>query len=354
MVVSEKEKQAFKNIDWMMPEFDLAEFCHSHSHIVTYCPEHFNYTGRIPSDPKFYIDKNNGKCHCKTEDRGSNLIWTVHNLFKLPTYTDAYKFIVGKDIEDLDKLNWSLLKRKLQGISYKKPNLDLAEDDGDYSKVCSAIEERVKDPIVYPSGYEYFIKPPNKKRTDIVADTVNFFKVYQETEGFYRDRVVVPVFLNKRATGFVAIDILGKEEWIKRNPLKPEKSYKKLLYPKNFKSASNLFNYDNVEEGADYLILVEGVRDAMKLWQLGYRNVCALLGVNISAKQRELISLKYPAMCYVMLDGDDAGYENAIKLAKKLHQNIDTKVPIVPRGHDPKTISAEVVHNILSKAVSVK
>lgn len=348
-----KENFAFKKIDWMMAEFDLPLFCNrmnwkinneTPQHIVTFCPDHHLYTGREPSHPKFYIDKKTGQTQCKTEGRGSNLLWTVKRILGCSAQ-DAYKFIVGTDkVDSLSGISWKVLKKRIEETESdeesEENNIFLVDN-------FSELKLEITNGIIHESGYNYFKNPPNKKQTLIQPDTVKYFKCFQRDYGFYKDRVFVPVYLKNSLTGFVAHDILGKET---NEKLYPEKEYKKVLYPKGFKSGKNLFNYDEVENGAESIIIVEGVRDAMKLWQLGYKNVMAIFGVNITQEQCILISQKYPMLCYIMLDGDEAGIQAATKIAKKLSRWIDVKVVILPRGNDPKTLPKDMIDKSLSRA----
>ncbi len=354
-----KDTFLFKKIDWMIPEFDLKSLCErmdwkidheTSQHIVTFCPDHHLYVGREPSHPKFYIDKKTGQTQCKTESRGSNLVWTVKRLLNCNAQ-DAYKFIVGtENIDDLSGISWKVLKKRIEETDTE----DSEEDDENHSFLVdnfSEIKLEIFKGILHESGYNYFQYPIGKKPTLIEKDTVKHFKCFQRNFGYFKDRVFIPVYLQNSLTGFVAIDILGEKE---NERIYPEKKYKKLLYPKGFKSGKNLFNYDTIENGAESIIIVEGVRDAMKLWQMGYKNVVSCFGTNISQEQCVLISRKYPDLCYIMFDGDNPGIAAATNVAKKLCKYIDTKVVILPRNEDPKTLSKLLLQKALENARIIK
>lgn len=352
-----KESFLLKNIQWMMPKIDLVSLCqrmgwkiHSETseHIITYCPDHALHTGREPSHPKFYINKSTGQTYCQTEGRGSNIFWTIKRLSNRPS-KEIYSFMTGEEIEGFSDVSLSVLKGKIDRLSSSKKEEDFNLEADNYAQIRAGIEEAV----VYESGYNYFMYPPGKKPTLISRETVNHFKVFQQDFGYYKNRVIVPVFLKDTVTGFVAIDILGETEWLNQNPGKDAKTYKKVLYPKGFKSGSNLFNYDGLECAAKYVILVEGVRDAMKLWQMGFTNVAAIFGLNISHDQIKLLSQKYPEYVYLMFDGDDKGYEATSRVGKKLSTLLDVKAVITPRGHDPKTITREKMISCIQNVQNV-
>lgn len=57
------------------------------------------------------------------------------------------------------------------------------------------------------------------------------------------------------------------------------------------------------------LVLVEGSMDAIKLYELGFRNVVATLGNSISKQQRAIISRLRPKRLFLMFDHDVGGVE---------------------------------------------
>jgi len=190
--------------------------------------------------------------------------------------------------------------------------------------------------------------PKNKLPTLIEKETVDHFNCIQLKHGRYTDRVVIPFYVNKELLGFCATDILGKEEWLKRNPQRIERDYRKVLYPSGFSRKTCLFNFDSVEKNTDFIIITEGARDSMKLWQLGYQTV-SILGTSMSADQIKLIAQLNPKKVLVMLDGDIAGYNAQKKICKRMKKHFECYECILPEGHDPKTLDPEKIKDIISK-----
>ena len=56
------------------------------------------------------------------------------------------------------------------------------------------------------------------------------------------------------------------------------------------------------------MYLVEGQLDCIKLWDLGIKNVVAVLGTGVSDKQRDLLTNNFHYV-NIMLDNDEAGYD---------------------------------------------
>lgn len=354
-----------------MAQTDLEDFCHrmgwkvignksNKTHIVTYCPVHELNYGIESSHPKFYIDRRKGLCECKTKCGGSNLLRVIMQIHKCSVY-DAYKMIVGSEnaIGTQAGVMMAVLGRNLkEARSNREKNAEQEEIDELEVDNFAQIRYDMAHPHMSKSAYDYFMYPPGKKPTLITKETVNHFKISYRDSGFFKNRVIVPVSLRGQVTGYAAIDILGKDEWLKQNaPRLTEDDYDKIKYPKGFKSGANLFNYDDVEYGAEYIILTEGVRDAMKFWQLGYKNVVSIFGVNLTQEHMELLSVKYPDKIIVAMDGDIPGIAAATKIGSKLFKSFNAALAFPPLeyyGSDPKTLPEPAVEMMMSNLQEVK
>ena len=146
------------------------------------------------------------------------------------------------------------------------------------------------------------------------------------------------------------MDIRGKEEWLKSHPLKEEGDYRKVLYPPNMVSGNCLFGFDDCEKGADFLVVVEGPREKMKLWQEGFPNSVAIMGSYMSDVQMTLIAELAPKKVVLMFDGDDAGASATERVADKLSRLFPgdrTRRCFPPRGKDPKNLGREELERII-------
>jgi DNA primase len=88
---------------------------------------------------------------------------------------------------------------------------------------------------------------------------------------------------------------------------------------KIFNKSSILWNFNNIDIECDKIIIVEGYMDAIAFYRAGYKNVVALMGVEISTKHISLLNtlnnLKTIILCF---DNDNAGTNANINIGKTL------------------------------------
>jgi hypothetical protein len=348
-------KDSFLLIDlsWLMQQVDaerlldrlgLRFYRRSGDELFSYCPDHHLFVQRKPSHPKWYLNTRTGKTHCFTEGRGSNIVYTVARLRECSA-KDAVKWILN--IESDDDIKFI----KLKGLADKLEQLQHKDDHPDTVVLAlNDVKDEIENGTIENRGYEFFMNPPGKKPTGIRKETVQHFKVFERAWGFYKGRVIVPFFQKKELVGFCAIDILGKEEWKRQHLNANEKSYKKVLYPKGLSVGNCLFGYDEIEVGAEELLIVEGARDTMKLWQEGFPNSVGILGSNLTSAQMKLISELCPQRIVLVFDGDVAGYEASEKAAAKLVRFFDVYTVVLPLGIDPKHLNREDIESVIKKS----
>lgn len=351
-----RERNRYKDIIWLMPSIDLERVFDKLGIIIDgptgnnelrcFCPDHFLFTGRKSSDPNWTINKKTGETFCFTEARGSNLVWTVCRLLKCEP-DDAAKFLTGKESED------ELSELKMAAIRVNASRLWKTREDETKKepiKGLDSIARDIENRKMSAQAYDFFIHPPGKKYpTNIRRETVDRYNVFERTYGFYSGRVVIPYFMRKEIVGFCAIDLLGKDKWIEEHPSMPEKDYRKVRYPKNFNSTECLFGFDDVVKGSEFLIVVEGAREVMKLSQEGYKSV-AILGSYLSLKHRMLLGELCPKKIILMFDGDDAGVAITTRVADAMKETFagsSIQKCFLPRGRDPKTLNSEELEKLI-------
>jgi DNA primase len=311
--------------------------------LFSYCPDHHLYVNRRPSHPKWYLNTKTGKTHCFTEGRGSNIVFTIARLRECST-KEAIKWMLGVESEkDVKYVKLKSLAKKLKKLQEK-------DDTPNTVALLHDIAEEVENGTVYDTGYEFFINPAGKKPTNILPETVDHFKVFERKWGYYTNRVIIPFFQKKELVGFCAVDTLGVDEWKTGHPGIDAGNYKKVLYPKGFSASECLFGYDEVKKGSPSMIITEGPREVMKLWQEGFRNSVAVLGSSLSDGQVRLISELFPKEIVLMFDGDVAGYEATNKAAKRLADFFDVYVVVLPLGTDPKHLDKKEMGRLVANA----
>lgn len=355
-----KERNRYKDITWLMPSVDLPSIFIKLGVIVEpkhgdeirgFCPDHNLYTGRKQSDPNWTVNTVTGETFCFTEARGSNLVWTVCRLLKCEP-DDAAMFLAGKSTRaDMAELEIAAFKVKSAKLHTLKGDKKPSEIKG-----LDAIAKDIANRKMSEKAYQFFLHPPGKKHpTNISRETVDRYRVFERTWGFYKDRVIIPYFIMGELVGFCAIDLLGKEAWVKAHQDQGEKAYKKVRYPENFISTECLFGFDDCKKGEDFIIVTEGAREVMKLTQEGFPAV-AILGAYISPYHRELLSKLSPKKIVLMFDGDDAGVAITTRAAKALEVSYAgdrIQKCFLPRGRDPKTMSRnELLQMLKMKGIS--
>lgn len=108
-----------------------------------------------------------------------------------------------------------------------------------------------------------------------------------------------------------------------------------------FKKGECLYNYHLAREHCRKLksvIVVEGFMDAIRLSQIGLKNVVALMGTAMTTTQISLLK-KLSTNIFLSLDGDDPGQNAILNIGEELSkENLNVKVITLPNNpgeHDP-------------------
>lgn len=161
--------------------------------------------------------------------------------------------------------------------------------------------------------------------------------------GPYARRVIVPIVTQGALRTFVA------RTWM------PEER-KKVLMPPGSQAERALFGYDQLVIDRPYwknLILVEGVFDAIRMWEYGFRETVATLGAHVTDLQQSLMKRLAPSRVILLRDADSAGQEGAIKGARQLATNmLPVSIARLEDG-DPDSASPADVRQALNSATDV-
>lgn len=108
-----------------------------------------------------------------------------------------------------------------------------------------------------------------------------------------------------------------------------------------FKKGECLYNYHIARDYArklKFVIIVEGFMDAIRLSQIGYKNVIALMGTAMTSEQMQLVK-KLSQNVYLSLDGDGPGQNATLNIGEELTKlGLNVKVIGMPsdkKEHDP-------------------
>lgn len=151
--------------------------------------------------------------------------------------------------------------------------------------------------------------------------------VYQM--GFFKYRLVIPVYFNGRVVTCVGRDVTGKSVLPYKNL--PETQS---IYP----AKECVYNIDNVHKTA---IITEGIFDA---WRFRHNAVC-LFGLVYTQKQVALLGSKLDK-AFVCFDNEPDATEKAYQLAEALsYQGVDTEVLLIDKA-DPGELSPKEAEEI--------
>ena len=96
------------------------------------------------------------------------------------------------------------------------------------------------------------------------------------------------------------------------------------------------------------IILVEGFKACMWLWQMGYKNVVALMGSYMSDHQKDLLQ-RLGGRIYLFLDNDGAGHKGYNFISKSLSTSNDISI-VKYEGHQPTDLPPNEVHRAIACA----
>lgn len=156
--------------------------------------------------------------------------------------------------------------------------------------------------------------------------------------------------------GYLAIPIRNRESklvaYIGRWPGDPPEDKPKYKLPKGFRKSLEVFNLDRAakEPGDSALLVVEGVFDCLRLVQLGYRRVVALLGSSLSKRQEALLcdAAGRGGQITLLFDADDAGRHGASDAAARLSRHCTVRnVDIGEFRHQPEHLEKQELEALL-------
>jgi len=244
--------------------------------------------------PSCSINAETGLWKCWSCDESEGMQGNLPYLIRIKTgcsWKRAAKIVQGEAsiYDSIENLKGKLVYDESTAKKRKDESVPVVVD---YPyEYCNIIEGEYN--IYWEHYYDYL------KCRHISKRTMERFDIGFCTSGVYGGRVVVPVrMLDDISRGFVARAIDDEPEL--------EDEVTKYLYPKGMEVTKCIFNYDNLKKNKP-IIVVEGVFDAMHVWQfknLMFKNVCSILGSRISSYQLDRLASLKPDVVYWLLDGD--------------------------------------------------
>ena len=170
------------------------------------------------------------------------------------------------------------------------------------------------------------------KREGIFNELLQLKHFYKTSYGKYRDffyeRVTIPIKNSlSKIVAFGGRSLKGNLPKYKNSP-----------NSEIFQKEKSLFGIERAKDylrDKDFLILVEGYFDVIRLHSVGFGNSVAPLGTSLTIHHARLIS-KLTQKVILLFDGDSAGRKAIIESAKRLLKfPLDIYVAPLPSGEDP-------------------
>jgi DNA primase len=214
--------------------------------------------------------------------------------------------------------------------------------DGRLARI-DLLKAKIKEVIEESRGLELPAKvaPISEPFRDISVNTYRHFEAYEEN-----GRICFPMR-----------DTNGKIRAFNARAIDPNVELRYLITPPGAKVP--LFPPKPQPEHST-IIIVEGIFDALRLWDYGFKNVIALSGVNrLHGKKglnKEVVSifkLSGVSRIYLMLDGDDAGRQATEDIKPLLEaENFFVMDAGLADGEDPCDLTKEQVSAYLANMAS--
>ena len=310
------------------------------------CPFHHEKT------PSFVVSAEKQFYHCFGCGKGGNLYSFIMDYEKM-TFVDAvtkaadFSGIVLPKPEqkspeqishiqtlyDINDLTCSFFEKQLY-LPQNKTRLD-------YFLGRKLSEQTIKKfRLSYaPDSFDMLLKHFNEKAANTkLAEELGLIQKKQNSDDFYvkfRQRMMFPFF-----------NVAGKIIGFGGRKLKEEQQPKYLNSPESeiYKKGLTLYGlYQAIQSirEQDFIILVEGYFDLLRLADVGQKNVVASSGTALTDQQARIMA-RYSKNIYIAYDGDGAGIKAAIRNAQIIeNQDLHAYIVPMPEGEDPDTFILE-------------
>ncbi len=230
---------------------------------------------------------------------------------------------------------WKDVKEKIKNIEYEP------DKKKEQSKPApKGLKKITSSEINCKKHYQYMAD----RNIESLIDMFNVGYVVKGDKNYslnYINRIIIPCH-----------DSDGKYMWCEGRAITHIKVDRKYFRPFGINKTKYLFNYHRVKKsGYDYIVVVEGIIDAMILWSWDIPGVCCF-GSNISDEQISLLAVYNKV--YVCLDNDAAGIKGWVTAKKRLKDiGIALNRIILPKNKDINNITENHFRTLLKKSKKI-
>ncbi|MGE4265827.1 MAG: DNA primase [Deferribacterales bacterium] len=297
------------------------------------CPFHSEKT------PSFNVHPDKGFYHCFGCGTGGNVISFVMNYYNLP-FPEAARFLADR-----------------YGVTIEYEGAEVSQTAKDIAALHEELVLDARKNLYSGTGKEAlnYLKGRNFSDTLLEKFMVGYFPQKFDTEKYVRkydksvllgsgllkegqygmrlmffDRVMIPVRgVTGRTIAFSGRTLTGQMPKYINSP-----------ETEIFKKRRVLFNLDLAKEHIrkkGHVLIVEGYFDVMRLYDKGFGNCVATMGTALTSEHVSLLK-RFTDDTYMLYDGDDAGYNSALK-SLDLFVAADSfpMVIFLPKEDDPDT-----------------
>jgi DNA primase len=155
--------------------------------------------------------------------------------------------------------------------------------------------------------------------------------------GLMRGRVVIPIHDERgRLVAYAGRSVDGRQP--------------RYRFPAGFGKSQVLFNYHRAAAtGSDMAVVVEGFFDCLRVSQVGFESVVALLGTELYEHPAQLLRDRFSRVV-LLLDGDEAGRRARDRVAARLRERCEVRVIALPEGAQPDQLPGCKLRKLIESA----
>lgn len=289
--------------------------------------------GHVDHSPSMFIHSKNGGYNCYVCGSG--------NWAQLCEHMEWNVEIESIIIDGVPDAVWKDAKERIQKIGKSK----VKEQSKPIPKGIKRITSNNKK---CSKHYQYMVDRNIENLIDIFG--VGFVEKGDDNYGMnYVNRIIIPCH-----------DTVGKYMWCEGRAITHVKIHRKYYRPFGIGKINYLFNYHRViKANYNWVIVVEGIIDAMILWSWKLPGVCCY-GSNISDEQIGLLA-RFDKV-YICLDNDPAGIKGWAGDKKSKKNGVKQKINgigvsvnriIMPKGKDVNNLSEKHFRKLLERSKKI-
>jgi len=233
------------------------------------------------------------------------------------------RFRLGVNIQT-GQMNCFNCHKRSRDAKYTFQELDRVLETGQLELAQKAKKPRVVEPVRLPEDFEILRKASDNndywgnvayrfvRKRGVTDSQIKTHKIGYSVSGFYKYRIVIPVFYRGKLRGIVGRDFTGKAD------------------PKYKNSVGDRYLFNVPKEKSEGTVLVEGIFDA-----LAVERGCGDLGLDAQGvlghtlTDIQLRQLRGYKRVVIWPDPDAVGVKGALKMVKQVQEEVTENVALV-------------------------